>query len=195
MILSNCTNNDSTLDITKGDAKMRIKKFGLTMGLALISVYLGACSGNTVKESEKATDNVGKCREILEGILEVETDTKVDTTLFYEDEKYKEYFEYLYDTSYDRVDDGAYAYASSAFADEITIVHATNPDDIKVVKGHLEDRIERRIQDFNGYKPEEVEKLDRAVIKTSGNYILMVVADNPEEVAETFIKLTEQEHK
>lgn len=163
----------------------------------MMFVFLGVTGcRNDSADTVEVTKTAGiSCKEILDGILTEVTDTNNDTRMYYGDEKYEEYFEYLYDTSYDRVDDGAYAYASSAYADEITVVHATSEDDIKVVKGHLEDRIERRIQDFNGYKPEEVDKLDKAVIKTSGNYILMVVADNPEEVADAFIKLTEQENK
>ncbi len=173
-----------------------MKKLLVVISMMFVLIGAAGCQSSTDSSAGVETKPDGiSCKEILDDILTEVTDTNNDTKMYYEDEKYEEYFEYLYDTSYKRIDDGAFAYASSAYADEITVLHAAEADDVKTIVKHLEDRIDRRMTDFNGYKPEEVEKLGNAVIKTSGNYILMVVADNPEAVEDAFLKIVEQENK
>lgn len=165
------------------------KKITALLCMIIMVLGLSACGAKN-SSPENSSDSTSKakvsCKEVLEGILTEVTDTHNDTKLFYEDEKYEEYFEYLYDTSVKRVNDGAFAYASASYADEITVLYAAEEDDVDTIEKHLEDRIERRIQDFNGYKPEEVAKLENARIETEGRYIIMVVADDPDKVIETF---------
>lgn len=168
-----------------------MRKIFVLLGMMFIMLGITGCSaGSKSTANEEPTIEIS-CKEILDNILEEVTDTNNDTRMYYEDDKYEEYFEYLYDTSYKRIDDGAFAYASSSYADEITVLHASEEDDIKTVQKHLEDRIDRRMSDFNGYKPEEVDKLENAIIKVSGKYILMVVADNPQAVVNAFVNSVE----
>ena len=154
----------------------------LFLFLTVAAIALSGC-GN--KDTEGETKPVAKnvsCKEILETVLDEAEGINTDSTLFYDDEKYEEFFEYLYNTSPDRAKDGAYGYASEAVADEITIIYATEKDDVEVIENHLEERIERRAMDFEGYKPEEVEKLYNAVIDTNGQYVFMVVSENPQDI-------------
>lgn len=166
------------------------KKIIIFFCASLLLLGVAGCTDNDGKKAENnETDGNVKCSEILEEILTEATATHTDKKLFYDDEKYEEYFEYLYDTSVKRVSDGAFAYASSAYADEITVLYAEDEDDVDTIVKHLEDRISNRIQDFNGYKPEEVAKLENAVIKTSGNYIIMAVSDEADTIIEIFEKI------
>jgi hypothetical protein len=155
----------------------------LCLILAVAAIGLCGCGNKDTNEGPSAA--IVKeitCQELLDTVLEKGEGLNTDSTLYYDAENYEELFKYLYDTSPDRAADGAYAYASSAFADEVTIIRATETDDVEVIKGHLEDRIDRRMQDFNGYKPEEVEKLENAVIDTYGRYVFMVVSENPQDI-------------
>lgn len=157
-------------------------KKSLFLFLAVAAIGLCGC-GN--KETEEKTNEEAKnvsCKEILETVLSDAEGINTDSTLFYDDEKYEEFFEYLYNTSPDRAQDGAYGYASQAVADEVTIIYATEKDDVEVIENHLNERIDRRAMDFEGYKPEEVEKLYNAVIDTNGQYVFMVVSDNPQDI-------------
>lgn len=166
------------------------KKIIIFFCASLLLLGVAGCTDNDGKKTDNnETDGNVKCSEILEEILTEATGTHTDKKLFYDDEKYEEYFEYLYNTSVKRVSDGAFAYASSAYADEITVLYAEDKDDVDTIVKHLEDRISNRIQDFNGYKPEEVAKLENAVIKTSGNYIIMAVSDEADTIIEIFEKI------
>ena len=155
----------------------------LCLILAVAAIGLCGCSNEDTNGGASTVDvKEISCQELLDTVLEKGEGLNTDSTLYYDAENYEELFEYLYDTSPDRAEDGAYAYASSAVADEVTIIRASETDDVEVIKGHLEERIERRMQDFNGYKPEEVEKLENAVIDTYGRYVFMVVSENPQDI-------------
>lgn len=166
------------------------------MGVLLIAMAVGltGCGGKDTNKKEETVTNVS-CKEIMEELLTDVEGINTDSTLFYDDEKYEEFFEYLYDTSPDRAMDGAYAYASASYADEITIILAAEEDDVSVIEGHLEERIGRRINDFTGYEPEEVEKLENTVIDTNGRYVIMVVAENSQEIVDDINEIIEKEEK
>lgn len=166
------------------------------IGIICTAAIIGLCGCNSKdaneEETTKAVDAV-KCQNIMSVVLEEGDGINTNEVLYYESSDYEEYFEYLYDTSPDRVTDGAYAYASSAVADEVTIVYASEEDDVEVIKKHLEDRVDRRKQDFNGYKPEEVEKLENSVIDTNGRYVFMVVSENPDDIIDIINEEIERE--
>lgn len=163
---------------------MKVMKISLVLAGIFAVAFCGGCAQKTTQPKEIQSPE--KCKDIMEELLEGADSISTDTKLFYGEEKYEEFFEYLYETSYDRVSDGAYAYASEAVADELTIIHANEEKDVKVIRGHLEERVERRMSDFMGYKPDEVEKLENAIIFVEGQYILMVVCDDPEEIVDKF---------
>lgn len=167
---------------------MKFRKIALLFVFLLTLVFFGGCIGksNSSKSGKTEAAEKAKCKEILEELLAECEGIQTDTNLFYGDEKYEEYFEYLYDTSFDRAQDGAYGYSSEAYADEVTVILANEEKDVKVIKGHLEDRISRRMKDFMGYKPEEFAKLENAVVYTEGLYVVMVVSDDPDAVIEKF---------
>lgn len=146
---------------------------------------------NTQKQGE--TQDLKACGEIVDEILKKVTDTHNNTRTVYGEETYDRYFDYLYKADIDKIDDGAFAYASEAYADEITVVHFKDEADAKAFKSRLSDRIERRKQDFNGYKPEEVNKLDNAQILVEGSYAVMAVADNAEGIIEAFKSILEED--
>ena len=170
---------------------MKGNKLGIIFVFLLTLVLFGGCVGkSTGGKSDKTEEGQKvKCKDILDELLAECEGIHTDTAMYYGDEKYEEYFEYLYETSYDRVKDGAYGYSSASYADEVTVILANEEKDVKVIKGHLEERISRRMQDFNGYKPEEVAKLEKAQIYTEGRYIIMVVSDDPDSVIEKFISI------
>ena len=167
---------------------MKFRKIALLFVFLLTLVFFGGCIGksNSNKSNKTEVAEKAKCKEILEELLAECEGIQTDSTLFYGDEKYEEYFEYLYDTSFDRAKDGAYGYSSESYADEVTVILANEEKDVKVIKGHLEERISRRMKDFMGYKPEEVAKLENAVVYTEGLYVVMVVSADPDAVIEKF---------
>lgn len=156
-------------------------------------------AGGTSAHTQENTQKQGEaqefkaCGEIVDEILKKVTDTHNNTRTVYGEDTYDQYFDYLYKSDLDKIDDGAFAYASEAYADEITVVHFKDESDAAAFKNKLSDRIERRMQDFNGYKPEEVKKLEHAQIYVEGRYAVMAVADNAEGIIDAFKAITKGE--
>ena len=97
-------------------------------------------------------------------------------------------FDRLYNFSIKKIDDGAIAYASTGgYADEISIVYVDSDKDKKTVQGYFQARIQTRIQNFTGYKPKEVQKLENAKVIIQGNYVVLIICDNVENI-ETAIR-------
>lgn len=168
-----------------------------SIGILLVAVMLGLCGCGGKETTAKKESDAPKlsCKEILTQALKDAEGIKTDSTLFYEEERYEELFEYLYDTSPDRAKDGAYAYAAASYADEISIILADEEKDVSVIKNHLEDRVERRAQDFQGYEPEEEDKVWNSVIDTNGNYVIMVIADNPQDIVDNINEIIDEGDK
>ena len=160
-------------------------------GILIVAMALTLCGCGQEQKTNEVVNNTS-CKEIMEEVLDKVEGMKTDSTLFYDDGQYEEYFEFLYDTSYDRAADGAYAYASASYADEISIILADEEKDVDVIKGHLEERIERRARDFEGYEPDEADKVYNAVIDTNGLYVIMVIADDAENIVDDINDVIEE---
>ena len=64
------------------------------------------------------------------------------------------------------------AYASTnAVVDEFAIVKATNPEGV-------ESSIDSQIQTYQSYAPDEVAKLNNAIVQVSGDYVIYVVSSD-----------------
>lgn len=81
------------------------------------------------------------------------------------------------------------AYASTnAVVDEFAVVKATNPEG---VESSIRSHIDSQIQTYQSYAPDEVEKLNSAIVQVSGNYVIYVVSsDNSsaQSVVDSIIK-------
>ena len=129
-----------------------------------------------------------KCKDIVAKTLETADKTNIDTTVVFGEEIYENNFDRLYNFAIRKIDDGAIAYASTGgYADEISIVHVGSEKDKATVKGYFQVRIQTRIQSFTGYKPKEVQKLENAKVIVLGDYVVLIICDNVENV-ETAIR-------
>lgn len=176
---------------------MRKKRF-LALAAAVLTVItvLAGCSGKNsgdVKQTPEETKPAVGCNEIIDRILEQVDDTHNDARTSYGEELYSDYFETLYNADIDDISDGAFAYASASYADEITVVRMKSDEDTEEFREKLESRIERRKQDFNGYKPEEVKKLESAQTAVSGNYVIMAVGERAQDIVDEFKDILREE--
>ena len=71
-------------------------------------------------------------------------------------------------------------------AEEIVVVKCAASEDVSKVKAGLETRIEEQKECFKDYVPEEMEKLNNAVLITNGDYVILSVSDEPDK-AKTII--------
>ena len=81
--------------------------------------------------------------------------------------------------------------SSGATAEEIAVIKCANESDIEAVKSVLNDRIAEQKESFEDYVPEELNKLDAAVVYTSGCVAVLSVSDEPEKaksIIESYVK-------
>lgn len=65
-------------------------------------------------------------------------------------------------------------------ADEIAMFQVKESDQVTVVKSLINDRIKDLKVRYEDYKPEEMTKLDSAVVEEKGNYIFVVISPDNE---------------
>ena len=69
-------------------------------------------------------------------------------------------------------------------ADEIAMFQVKDADQLTTVKSLINDRIKDLKVRYEDYKPEEMTKLDSAVVEEKGNYIFVVISPDNEKAKE-----------
>ena len=67
---------------------------------------------------------------------------------------------------------------TGATAEEIFLVETSGEKSVSALKGACESRIANQKTAFQNYVPEELVKLDDAVLVTEGNYVLLVISSD-----------------
>ena len=70
---------------------------------------------------------------------------------------------------------------SGGTAEEIIVLECASDDDAGKAEQVLKTRVEEQIESFTDYVPEELTKLNAAVIVVNGKYAVLSVSDAPEE--------------
>ena len=91
---------------------------------------------------------------------------------------------YLYGLEETDAESMSYYFSSGATAEELVVFKAKDTDGVKKLQDAIKARIEYQITAFESYVPEEVPKLDGAVILTSGLTVAMYVAADYEAAKE-----------
>jgi len=132
-----------------------------------------------------------KAQQLLEKALEAAPDSLLDTTTAKGDTSsygFDNYCKKLYfGTRKDDLEDGVISYASSGGnADEVSVLKAADPDKQDELTKILEQRRDMRYHDFEGYKPEELPKIEKAKVFEAGGFSILVIADNADEIEKAF---------
>lgn len=155
------------------------RKTGKT-ALVLLAVIVGI--GMFCACGDSGTENV-KCLDIVKACKDAASEGTLDEWYSYGEDLYDDSFDNLYGVQFDMIDDGAVLQTSSGgVADEVSVMHMKKSEDVSIAKSKLEDRITERRQEFSGYKPEEVYKLDNARVVVQGNYVALIVSDDADQV-------------
>lgn len=132
----------------------------------------------SVQESEKSA------KDILEEISSADEAEIFNASAYFDDDIFKKNCKKLYSFDIDKLSDGGIIYVDSGgLADEISLIKPADGDTAYALKA-LEARKQLRIQDFKGYKPEELDKIENAQIFEAGGYAVFIISDNAEQLAE-----------
>jgi hypothetical protein len=166
--------------------KKQILATALALAAAVSAVGCGAQDSGSKDDDAKVSAAASKeysAEEIVNETLAKISDTStLDATAFYDGEVFKSYAKKLYAMEYEELSDGAIAYDSTGgTADEISVIQPADGDLDNAV-GALEARKQLRINDFTGYKPEELDKIEDARIFTCGGRAIFIISDNADEI-------------
>ncbi len=70
---------------------------------------------------------------------------------------------------------------SGGTAEEIVVLELASEEDASKAEEVLKTRVSEQIESFTDYVPEELTKLNAAVIKVSGKYAVLSVSDTPDD--------------
>ncbi len=76
--------------------------------------------------------------------------------------------------------------ATSGTTNELAVFACENADAVSAVKAAVEARLKMQRENYENYIPAEISRLDDALVKTSGNYLLFSVSPNNGAVEDAF---------
>ena len=152
------------------------KYLSVTLAALRLILSLTACGGNTPKDvNVSAADLAGQLSEtVSDGTLSSEpvvSDILAST----------------YFIDMEQVEDSAAYMSTGATSCEVAVVKCKDSSYTSEVQDLFKSRVENRSELFASYAPEEVKKLDAAIIKVSGNYVVLCVTDDTAK-AESILK-------
>ena len=72
-------------------------------------------------------------------------------------------------------------------AEELLLIQLKDISQQQAVKDAIENRLDTQKKSFDGYGVDQYAMLEKAVVEVQGNYILLVVADDPAPVRKAFL--------
>lgn len=72
-------------------------------------------------------------------------------------------------------------------AEELLLIQLKDLSQQQAVKDAIESRLDTQKKSFDGYGVDQYAMLEKAVVEVQGNYILLVVADDPAPVRKAFL--------
>ena len=150
------------------------KSFILSLTAILSVIFLSACSG---KSKEISVDTAKLAKELSEQAVTSEqltqtADTMVATGYYIGEDIYA----------------GGAAYkGSGATACEVAVIECKKADQTAEVEKLFKQHVESQSSLYADYNPGEVEKLDKAVIKSAGKYTVLCICDDTEK-AQSILK-------
>lgn len=81
-----------------------------------------------------------------------------------------------------------YTPKSNMDVDEMLVLKAKDLEKVDFIEESIESRVNRQIENFNGYGVDQVGLLDNYEMKIEDKYVFFVVSNKAEEIKEEFIK-------
>lgn len=172
------------------------KKILLAMLTAALAVTAASCGGNTPASTTKASEapastadtaaaepaSDAAAADITKAVLD---EVPINSAFEKKKESLPDYFDGL---DVDAIEDFSYYIcASGAYPDEIAVFRFSSSDSAENAVKAVTDRLAYQKETYETYTPDEMYKIDGAVIKQTGNWVYyLVTSDN--EKAESIVK-------
>lgn len=155
------------------------------IGIILLSLgiigMLSGCGSEVSLDNDQSVDIHAMASELQSGLTFEDSlsELATDVALSY------------YGLEKEAVKDSVVILSTGATAEEIAIFEASSDTYIQVVKLACDTRKSKQTVSYADYKPEEVSRLDDAIILTSGRYVIYCVTDDTdkaEDIIDNYFK-------
>lgn len=114
---------------------------------------------------------------LQEKLLAVDTSLPEMITVNHETENAAELFSSLSDVDYGKVDSYFLSYSSEGLADEVAVVRVKSSSDVKMVEDSLKEHVQKRVNLFQSYRADQVNRAENAVVFSNGNDVVLIISD------------------
>jgi hypothetical protein len=142
----------------------------------LLALTLTACGGGETTASVSMYD-------LQQTMLAADDTLPEMTTVNSSSEDAAELFSYLSDLDYDKVESFFLSYcAFGTQADEIAVIQVKKAADQDAALQSLQDHAENRAKLYASYVPDQVQRVENALIFNDGNYIALIISEKQDQV-------------
>ena len=145
-----------------------MKKWICIMGLAICALALAACGNGDQALSldvQSAAEQIAEQGSFDEPLEKIDGDIALK----------------IYQLEPDAVTGSAVYTGTAAVVDEVSVWEARDTASVKTVEQAVRARLESQKESYASYRPEEVPKLDAAVVVSKGNYVALCVSKDSEK--------------
>ena len=162
----------------------RFKTILILCIVLFLSFYaISACSRRENKSSLSLS-------VVSNAIIESQTNMPVLTALNADDTSFSEYIEHFYQISTEKCSDGIILLADGVCAYEIAVLRFNNEQSANEAQTILFSYLKMRLQDFDGYLPEQAQIVKQGRIARAGTVVALLIVPNSEIAEHAFYDIT-----
>ncbi len=159
----------------------RMKKKIICFMAALALLVCGCSDGGASADAETVS-----MYDLSKAMLSADDSLPDMTSVSSSDDDAENLFGYLSDLEYDKVDSFFLSYSSEGLADEIAVIAVKDISDVSEAKDTLDAQVKSRLNTYTQYDPSQVERVEDAVVFTSGRYAVLIICDKSDAVKAAF---------
>ena len=149
-----------------------MKKFCIAMIMMISMVMIAACGKNNSKEV--SADPAALAKQLAEETVSSDTLSEINTDIMAST--------YFVDT--EKIDSSSAYLSTGASACEATVIKCKDSSYVSEVETLFKNRVTSQTDLFSSYNAGETKKLQNAIIKTSGNYVVLCICDDTSKAEE-----------
>lgn len=153
------------------------KTITLIMSCLVLMLALGACGKSSEGTGVSASaDEIAK--DLAENAVTSDTLSSISADILAS----------TYFVDMEKVEDSAAYLSTGASSCEATVIKCSDSSYASEVEGLFKTRVKNQSDLFASYNAGEVKKLDAAIIKTSGSYVVLFVGDDTDKAEDILTK-------
>lgn len=167
------------------------KNVAVSIIFILCLCLLPACKSKEQREKEAQVSCSIELTQLADKIKEADATLPEMSRAESSMEQGEEYFAYLSNIDYSKVEEYCFDYSADGTAEEIGIIHLKSKEDSEECKESLEAHVHSRKTMYDAYKPEQSAVVDKAQIIVKDAYVILLISKDTkvcEKVIEEYIK-------